>query len=148
MSLTVSSSESFSPMITGDSAPLCRKAYMSPEGKGLSSTGGHDDFSNSRSLRVSSSMSSLSSKCPASLSRADSSESNTKTAKTSSSGSIVGNCPVSQLDDQVMGTKWDSFPILMLRAPKSGTSLRSALMGYPMRKLKLRSSKHGNPKRP
>ena len=72
MSLAVYSSESLSLMIMGDSTSLFRKTYLSPEDRGLSSTGGRVGFSNSGSSRVSSSLSSLSSKSSASLSRVDS----------------------------------------------------------------------------
>ena len=45
MSLVVSSSESLSLTITGDSASLFRKAYLSPEGKDFSSIVGYYGFS-------------------------------------------------------------------------------------------------------
>jgi hypothetical protein len=44
MRLEVSSSESLSLMITGDSTSLFRKAYRSLEGGGFSSIGGRVDF--------------------------------------------------------------------------------------------------------
>ena len=92
-------------MIMGDSTSLFRKTYLSPEGKGLSSTGCHVGFSNLGSSRVSSSLSSSSLKSLASLSRSDYGESDTETAKTSSSGSIAGSSPVARLTERVIGTK-------------------------------------------
>jgi hypothetical protein len=58
MSFDVSSSESLSLTITGDSTSLFRKAYWSPKGKGLSSIRSCVGVSNSRSSRTSSKSSS------------------------------------------------------------------------------------------
>ena len=77
-------------MTMGDTRLLLKKAYLSPNGKSLSSIGGRDGFSNSGSSKVLSNSSSSLVNSLVSLSSAGSGESNTKTATTSSIGSMTG----------------------------------------------------------
>ena len=145
MSLCVSSSESLSLMITGDSTSLFRKAYLSQEGKGLSSIGGCDGFLFSGCSKVSLGSSSTSITyfgfSSISSSRSESRDLETEVVIISLIGSIVGGCSTELFNARSTEMWRVSFPNLMFRYPILGTCLRRALMGCPIRKSKLRSSK-------